>query len=551
MTARSPVIHAAGRRLLFTFGLLVSALWAGGCDRVPLLAPTESTIILRTGNSVLGTNDYVEIVATVLEVSGTPVQNGTVVTFTTTLGQIEPREARTNNGNATVRLYSGGKSGTAVVRAFSGGATSPADAAGTLSIIIGGAGAERIVLTANTTVVPIGGGIITLNANVTDAATNPMVGVAVLFETTAGTLLNTIVVTDANGNARTVLTSSQPATVTASVGGKSDQVLITTLAQPTISIAQVTTPILQGQVAVFTVVPTVPQGLAVQNVTINWGDGSPPQSLGSIAGSTSVSHVFERDGTFTVTASVRDSNNQTSQVSITVVVLERAPLVIVVTGELSPIVQTAYRYAVTTTTTGAVIVRTLWDFGDTNLVEVDSAETTHVYGSAGHRVIKVHAFTADGSVAQARLEVVVRPAPVTNPTPTPTPLPTPPGGTTGTWPSTGAALVAWAESNYAAYLVAGVTAAQRETYVAYVRDRMIEAGRCGGMDLAWNLKRGGPEISTDYIVHRTGGQDLGVDIAIAYDDTRIPVRLSWQVTAVGTAQLVFYGGYTGGSMTCR
>ena len=27
----------------------------------------------------------------------------------------------------------------------------------------------------------------------------------------------------------------------------------------------------------------------------------------------------------------------------------------------------------------------------------------------------------------------------------------------------------------------------------FLRNRMIEAGICGGLDLGWNLKRGGPD----------------------------------------------------------
>jgi hypothetical protein len=40
---------------------------------------------------------------------------------------------------------------------------------------------------------------------------------------------------------------------------------------------------------------------------------------------------------------------------------------------------------------------------------------------------------------------------------------------------------------------------------------IIEAGICGGLDLGWNLKRGGPDLSDDFIVDRRGGQEIGVD----------------------------------------
>jgi len=68
---------------------------------------------------------------------------------------------------------------------------------------------------------------------------------------------------------------------------------------------------------------------------------------------------------------------------------------------------------------------------------------------------------------------------------------------------------------------------QRQENMAYVRDRMIEAGICGGMALAWNMKRGGPEKSIDYLAYRKDGRWIGVDIGAAYDDTSIPLVLQW------------------------
>jgi hypothetical protein len=106
----------------------------------------------------------------------------------------------------------------------------------------------------------------------------------------------------------------------------------------------------------------------------------------------------------------------------------------------------------------------------------------------------------------------------------PPPPPPPPGGG---WPTTGPEVVAWANAHYPERLVAGVSLSGRQANMAFLRDRMIEAGICGGMDLAWNLKRGGPELSYDYITHNVGGQWLGVDIARDYDNTSTPLQLQW------------------------
>ena len=85
----------------------LAAVGATSCDKMPLSAPTESIITLFANSTSVGLNGSVDITATVIESAGTPVQNGTVVTFTTTLGTIDPVEARTNNGKATVRLLAG------------------------------------------------------------------------------------------------------------------------------------------------------------------------------------------------------------------------------------------------------------------------------------------------------------------------------------------------------------------------------------------------------------------------------------------------------------
>ncbi len=67
----------------------------------------------------------------------------------------------------------------------------------------------------------------------------------------------------------------------------------------------------------------------------------------------------------------------------------------------------------------------------------------------------------------------------------------------------------------------------------FLRDRIIETGLCGGMRLGWNLKRGGPEISNDFLAwHRDDG-DMGVDVGFAYDDTSQPLRLQWSEAGFG------------------
>ncbi|RPI50310.1 MAG: hypothetical protein EHM55_21705 [Acidobacteria bacterium] len=106
------------------------------------------------------------------------------------------------------------------------------------------------------------------------------------------------------------------------------------------------------------------------------------------------------------------------------------------------------------------------------------------------------------------------------------------------------------ESRYPAYLAAGVSGSRRKANMEFLRDRMIEHGKCRGLDLGLNLKRGGPTISSDFIVWRRPGQhDVGVDIGSAYDDTSRRLSLSWHTySAADNYGFPYYKNY--GSANC-
>ena len=237
------------------FALLTLAvpalLAAGACEKVPLLAPTDSTITLYAANTVLPVNGATEITATVIESAGTPVQNGTLVSFTTTLGTIEPHDVRTSGGRATVVLNAGSRSGTASVVATSGSALATA-----VEIKIGAAAAGRIVLSATPSVLPSSGGTARLVAAVVDSNGNALSGVPVNFSTTAGTLSSSNVTSDTNGEALTALTTDRPATVTVSGGGASALTATLTInlnVLPTVTVTTTTATPKAGLVTSFTV----------------------------------------------------------------------------------------------------------------------------------------------------------------------------------------------------------------------------------------------------------------------------------------------------------
>jgi hypothetical protein len=187
-------------RLSIIFAGFALAAFAGpvACERVPLLAPTGTVINLTIASDVAALNSSVDVIAGPdrerrhvghrhghLDVDHRrrhPRQNGTVVSFTTNIGTIEPAEAKTQNGRVTVKLITGSQSGKATIIAYSGGAKS------TTQITIGAAAVDHITTTAAPANLSADGGATTISARVADASDNPLSGIQVQFTTTKGTL---------------------------------------------------------------------------------------------------------------------------------------------------------------------------------------------------------------------------------------------------------------------------------------------------------------------------------------------------------------------------
>ena len=91
------------------------------CHQVLLTAPPESTITAWANPTFIPANTGVSVITAALyDPTGSPVADGTVVQFFTTLGRID-EQGRTNDGVVRVNLYADSRSGTAEVTAISGG----------------------------------------------------------------------------------------------------------------------------------------------------------------------------------------------------------------------------------------------------------------------------------------------------------------------------------------------------------------------------------------------------------------------------------------------
>lgn len=401
------MVAPASRALrLSPLALLLAVLLAplAGCDKVALTAPTQSTITLFSSATVVPVNGSAEITANVIEQAGTPVQNGTLVTFTTTLGSVDPREARTNNGRVTVRFTAAGTSGRASVVAFSGSAQSDA-----LEITVGAAAASRVVLNVTPGSLPVGGGTVTITATVTDENGNRLPGVPVTFTASSGTLLNGTVLTDPNGEARTTLTATRQTQVTASAGNQQAQVTIDVSTPVNLTLTAPSQSPTVGATTTFTVGVTAGTNSApLREVTIDFGDGN-RLSLGTPSGSVAVTHVYRAAGTYTVTATATDTTGaQTSTTTQVTVVPAGRPLVtLTVPGTVAANAIFTASVAVTQNPNNIGVDWVEFSFGDGNVKRVNSLQTTHAYGPTGNYNVRATVRFIDGQQASAEAGVRV------------------------------------------------------------------------------------------------------------------------------------------------
>jgi PKD repeat protein len=387
-----------------------AAVLTVACDKMPLLAPQASTITLSTASTVVQANGTTEIRATVLEPSGTPVQNGTTVSFSTNLGTMSPGDARTLNGVATAQFLGNGQSGKASIKAISGGAASTA-----LEISVGAAAASRVVVSANPNQIAPGSQS-SITATVTDTNGNPLSGVSVSFSADFGSLSSTTANTSSTGQAQVILSTSRDATVTASAGTgtaiTTGTVKVTVSSLPDITITASTSPI-EGQAVTFTIAVTSTTATETfQSLVVDFGDGT---TSGPLSGSSqNVSHVYRSSGTYTVEVTGTAASGNSKRATTSVAVAERA--IVNVTIIKNPEVEVATKQIITFSAlvTPADKVRSYsWNFGDGSPILNGSSEVSHTYSASsagflsGTYTVTVNVTTTDGNSGRGQTQVKV------------------------------------------------------------------------------------------------------------------------------------------------
>jgi PKD domain/Bacterial Ig-like domain (group 1) len=362
----------------FVLILLSFAILIAGCDQVDFTAPAGSTLTLSATPPAINANGISTLTAVGVRGggSGAPLPDDTAVTFTTTLGTITPNPAMTQNGVATATLHAGSQSGTASVAASSGDIRAEA-----IEIVIGEARPVNIVLSANPSNLPISGGKVVLRARVTDADGNPIQGVAVIFETTTGTLRSgsRAIRTDSNGVADDNLDATIDAMVTATTSNAiSDTVEIDVGgAGPATCDFAISPTDPKVDETVFFTDASLPGAGNPPIVEFLWDFGDGSQDSGQ-----SVEHEYTESGTFVVVHTIVDSQGFSSVCTQTITVVGLNPICAFSFSPTNAQAGEPITFDASSSSDDVGIVSFEWNFDDGTQAIVTNPITTHTYSDA-------------------------------------------------------------------------------------------------------------------------------------------------------------------------
>lgn len=273
---------------------VLAAIGAAGCEQALVTAPSSSVLTISASSSAVDLGGVLLITAIITDSSGKAVTEGTLVTFSSTLGRVEPAETHVSNGRATVQLIAGTTPGVASISAASGAAKSSV-----LDIRVGPV-TSRIVLATSAG----GAGVASIVATVFDAKGFVIGGVPVAFTTSAGTLATAVVYTDPFGQAIVSLYTLGDAIVTAESMGVRATIAVRAGGTGTLTVNIAMNPAapLRYQTVIFTASvvssgggPTVP----IERYEWDWGGGYVVITTGN-----ATARAFETEGRYGVTVKV-------------------------------------------------------------------------------------------------------------------------------------------------------------------------------------------------------------------------------------------------------
>jgi uncharacterized repeat protein (TIGR01451 family) len=213
-----------------TATVTVTSVQAVGQIVVPFVSMAPHTVLVVAVPSAIPMTGTAQITTTVLDVLGHPVQDGTGVTLTATLGTLTTTAGATRGGIVTSTLSGDGQAGLATIVARSG------DVAGAAAVRIGSGSSYTLTLVVTPAALPADGAsqaIVT--ATLARADGRPITGTHwVTFNTTLGTVTPTVC-TAISGTATATLTAATrtgTALVVATAERESDFATVTFLPGP-------------------------------------------------------------------------------------------------------------------------------------------------------------------------------------------------------------------------------------------------------------------------------------------------------------------------------
>jgi hypothetical protein len=350
-----------------------------------------------------------------MESGGNAVHDGTRVTFSATLGRVEPADVETRGGMATTTFVAGSASGTAQVRAISGAATGSGGtgenqtAGNVVEIVIGGAATTVVTVSASPSRVGPSGGTVTILATALDAAGNRLVGVPISFSTDVGRLSASSALSDGAGEARVTLTTDRQAVVTARAGGQNASVTVTVGTAGSVTLTPPSANPIAG--VAFTLTVVAPTG-TTPRVQVNWGDGT-SDDLGIVSGERRVAHTYRSAGSYTITATAT-ADGESFATSVGVTVNPPAPIGVSLAATGTPAKCSPMTFTATVTGADASnpIIEYRWRVASTAAADEFSTTTTgntltRVFREAGTKSVSVTAVAADGRTGSGQTEIVI------------------------------------------------------------------------------------------------------------------------------------------------
>lgn len=189
------------RHLTLLGALAFVALWSA-CDEGTPVSPVGSILRISAQPTRIGTSGSSIVTLQALRGNGNPVNQGTEIRLSTTIGTIDEVVHTDRDGIAKATLRGDGRVGTATITAYSGAVEPVTTEVGV------GALAASVRLQVTPTSVPETGGTIALLALVRDEQGQPLPEATVNFTADAGTLASggSFLVSDSRGEANDVLT---------------------------------------------------------------------------------------------------------------------------------------------------------------------------------------------------------------------------------------------------------------------------------------------------------------------------------------------------------